>query len=111
MISRIPFKNTEISFSLSGQGPVLIWLHGFMEDKSIWKKQIEYFDGYCTNLCVDLLGHGESGSVALEHDMELQAEVVLRILDVLKMNSVVLVGHSMGGYIGCLLYTSPSPRD
>ena len=103
MISRVPFKNTEISFSLSGQGPVIVWLHGFMENKSIWKKQLEYFDTYCTNLCVDLLGHGESGNVALEHDMELQAEVVLKTLEVLKMNSVVLVGHSMGGYIGLAL--------
>ena len=104
------FQNTEVFYTLSGKGPVLVWLHGFMEGKSIWKEQLEYFDRFTTNICIDLLGHGKTGSLIGEesHTMELQAKSVLSVLDQLQITIFSVVGHSMGGYIGlCLLDCCP----
>ena len=88
--------NVQVSYSITGKGPVVVWLHGFLEDKSIWQGQLNVFDTLATNICIDLLGHGQTNCVREEHSMELQAQMVIRVLDELGV---------------CLLYTSPSPRD
>ena len=108
--SNIFFQSTQISYTFSGSGPVVVWLHGFMEDKSIWQGQLETFDQSTTNICIDLLGHGATGSVMSKeaHTMELQAEAVLSVLNKLEINTFSIVGHSMGGYVGlCLLAMCP----
>lgn len=89
---------------------MVVWLHGFMEDKSIWQGQLENFDQSTTNICIDLLGHGGTGSVISKelHTMELQAKAVLSVLNKLEINTFSIVGHSMGGYVGlCLLAMCP----
>ncbi len=64
------------------------------------------WDGYITVLSknyrvitIDLLGHGETECLGYVHVMEDQADVVFAVLLQLKIRKVVLVGHSMGGYV------------
>ena len=55
---------------------------------------------------VDLPGHGKSeGKSKLSIDE--YSNDIIDFLDAMDLKKVCLVGHSMG----CLLYTSPSPRD
>ncbi|WP_010178864.1 alpha/beta fold hydrolase [Aquimarina agarilytica] len=96
---KIGYKNIQIGYTVSGKGPAVVWLHGFMESKSIWTSQITFFDHYFTNICVDLLGHGESGNLCLVHSMEMQAEAVKEVLLYLKIKEFAIIGHSMGGYV------------
>ena len=110
MVNQVSFENTEVSYTISGKGPVVVWLHGFMEDKSIWQGQLIIFDAITTNICIDLLGHGKTGNIVSEdiYSMELQAKVVLTVLNKLQIDTFSIVGHSMGGYVGlCLLKSSP----
>lgn len=100
---KIPFKETEVVFTVSGAGPAIVWLHGFLESKEIWKKQLTYFNSKFTNICIDLLGHGKTGCCLQEYSMELQAEAVACVLAHLKISSFSIVGHSMGGYVALAL--------
>lgn len=100
---KIPFKETEVVFTVSGTGPTIVWLHGFLESKEMWKKQLAYFNSKFTNICIDLLGHGKTGCCLQEHTMELQAEAVASVLAHLKISSFSLIGHSMGGYVALAL--------
>lgn len=100
---QIPFKGTKINYSISGSGPVIIWLHGFLESKHIWNKQQAFFDFKYTNVCIDLLGHGGSGNVSEIHSMALQADAVKNVIQQLKINTFSIIGHSMGGYVGLIL--------
>lgn len=105
MEHKVLYENTEVSYSLSGKGPVVVWLHGFMEDKSIWGGQLSTFDNFTTNICIDLLGHGETGDVLGSdiYTMELQSKLVLAVLSQLGIDVFSIIGHSMGGYVGLFL--------
>ncbi len=100
---KIAYKNIQIGYSVSGQGPAIVWLHGFMENKSIWNLQTRFFDTHFTNICIDLLGHGDTGSLCMIHSMEMQAEAVKEVLYHLKISDFAVVGHSMGGYVALAL--------
>jgi len=100
---KISFKETEIYFEVSGKGPAIVWLHGFLESKEIWSKQTSYFNSKFTNICIDLLGHGQSACLTQNHSIEIQAKVVEAVLSYLKIQKFAVVGHSMGGYIALSL--------
>lgn len=98
-MQHICFKNTKVNYTVTGKGPVLVWLHGFLEDLNIWHKQIDFFNNTHTNICVDLLGHGKTGVVSGVHTPVLQAQMVCAVLQALKVEKCSIVGHSMGGYV------------
>ena len=50
-------------------------------------------------LALDLPGHGESENLGYVHTMEEMAEVLRSLLRTQKLRKVVLIGHSMGGYV------------
>jgi len=54
-------------------------------------------------ICIDLLGHGETGNLGYIHSMEDQANMVKFVLDHLKLEKYILIGHSMGGYVSLAL--------
>ena len=51
-------------------------------------------------IAIDLLGHGATECLGYIHTMEDQADMVQSVLQELKIRKTVLIGHSMGGYIG-----------
>lgn len=64
------------------------------------------WDEYATTLSkryrvvrIDLPGHGKSDCQGYVHSMELMAECVKAVLEHLNLRRVLLVGHSMGGYV------------
>ena len=98
----IKYKGAKIHFSAVGDGDKipLILLHGFLEDSLIWKPMLKVLQKDRQVICIDLPGHGRSEGVSEVHSMDLMAEVVKKILEHLKIESVSLAGHSMGGYVG-----------
>ncbi|HBK82149.1 MAG TPA: alpha/beta hydrolase, partial [Flavobacterium sp.] len=93
------FKNTKISYSDTGSGSAVVLLHGFLENKSMWQAQIPVLSKTNRIIAIDLLGHGATDCIGYMHTMEDMAAVVLHVLKELKIRKVVLVGHSMGGYV------------
>ena len=93
------FKNTKISYSDQGKGTAVVLLHGFLENKSMWNAFIPELSIRNRVIAIDLLGHGETECLGYVHTMEDQADMVHSVLQELKIRKVVLIGHSMGGYI------------
>ena len=93
------FKNTTINFTDQGKGTAVVLLHGFLENKLMWKAFIPELSKRNRVITIDLLGHGATECLGYIHTMEDQADMVQSILQELKIRKVVLIGHSMGGYI------------
>ncbi len=94
------FDGKRIRYSDEGSGDVLVLLHGFIERIEIWKEFSEHLSKQFRVICIELPGHGESEVIASVQTMELMADMVSEILQKLQIKSVVMVGHSMGGYVG-----------
>ena len=93
------YKNTKISYSDSGKGNVVLLLHGFLEDATMWKNAILHLEKRYRVIAVDLLGHGKSECYGYVHTMEDQADMLFALISDLRLRKVSLIGHSMGGYV------------
>ncbi|WP_345991715.1 alpha/beta hydrolase [Chryseobacterium sp. Chry.R1] len=88
-----------LNFEKTGNGKeILVLLHGFMENLSIWSDMEPHLSKNFTLLKIDLPGHGKSEILADVHTMELMADEVKKVLNDQKLEKVHLLGHSMGGY-------------
>ena len=103
MEKSLSFKNIKISYTDSGKGPVVVLLHGFLENKRMWKEIVPKVSNTNRVLAIDLLGHGQTDCLGYVHSMELMAEVVLAVLKLLRIRKITIIGHSMGGYVSLAL--------
>ncbi len=79
--------------------PTLLFIHGVLNDHSVWILQTRYFAHHGFNvLAVDLPGHGKSEGNS-PCSVEAAAEFVLALLDAVGVKKAALVGHSWGSLI------------
>lgn len=95
----LTYEKKNIFYSISGQGNALILLHGFLETHHIWDEFSENLSQKFTVICPDLPGFGGTDVFSDTHTMEFMAVIVKQILDHENIDSCVLLGHSMGGYV------------
>lgn len=93
------YKNSTISFLDQGNGTVVVLLHGFLENSNMWKALVPELAKKNRVICIDLLGHGQTDCLSYVHTMEAMADAIHHVLHELKLRKVILVGHSMGGYV------------
>ncbi len=98
-MKNILYKNTKISYTDSGKGAAIVFLHGFLENKEMWTEYVSLFSEKFRVITIDLLGHGESDCLGYVHSMEENANVVQEVLKDLKIQKTTILGHSMGGYV------------
>jgi pimeloyl-ACP methyl ester carboxylesterase len=103
------YKARKIFYQITGNGPAIVLLHGFMESSDIWKNYIRKLSDSFTVLTIDLPGHGRSESISEIHSMDLMADAVNQTIRSAGINSCILVGHSMGGYV-TLAFAEKHPR-
>jgi len=99
----IKFKSINISFSDEGKGKAIVFLHGFLGAKEVWKPFSEMLSKTQRVITIDLLGHGGTDCLSYVHTMEEMAEAVQAVLTHLKLRKYFLVGHSLGGYVSLAL--------
>ncbi len=99
-MKNILYKNTKISYTDSGEGNAIVLLHGFLENKKMWKDYVSFFSNQYRIITIDLLGHGESDCLGYIHSMEDNARAVYEVLEYLQIKKTTILGHSMGGYVG-----------
>ncbi len=97
----IEANNLNICYHDEGpiDAPVIIFIHGFPLNKSIWDQQIENFQANYRVIAYDIRGHGGSEAGSEEFTIELFADDLLSFMDTLQINQAMLCGLSMGGYI------------
>lgn len=88
-----------IFYMVKGQGYAVVFLHGFLEDHSIWNDFSDQLQKKFTCICIDLPGFGKSDVFDESHPMDFMAIKVKEVLDKEQLGKCILVGHSMGGYV------------
>jgi pimeloyl-ACP methyl ester carboxylesterase len=90
----------EISYSVYGEGsPALVFVHGWSCDQTYWKYQVHEFAKNYTVVTIDYAGHGRSGAVRENFTMESFGDDVAAVVNTLRLDQIILIGHSMGGYV------------
>ena len=97
----ITVNNHTISYTDEGpdNAPVIILIHGFPLNKSMWNKQVEALIETYRVIAYDVRGHGNSTSGTDDFTIELFVTDLIRLMDALKIEKAMLCGLSMGGYI------------
>ena len=97
-VQRLTVNGVSLAVEVRGDGPAVLFIHGYPLDRSIWTHQLAALDGW-SSVAPDLRGMGQSDAPDLGYSMETYAADLAALLDLLGLGEVVLVGHSMGGYV------------
>jgi len=92
-------ENHDVSLKIRDKDTETVWvfLHGWGGSKSVWEqvcKQIPF-----TSVTVDLPGFGQSDDLSEPWSIADYRDTVVAIVQKLKVDNIVLVGHSFGGQI------------
>ncbi len=107
----VVYEGTEIHYTIDGKGLPVMLLHGFAESHHIWQQQKEILKDRFMVITPDIPGTGKS--TALIHSsvtMDDYAQAIKKIVAAEKIDRLVMIGHSMGGYI-TLAYHDLFPAD
>lgn len=89
-----------IHYRVEGGGsPAIVLVHGWAGDGSLWAGQVTELGARYTVVTIDLAGHGASGRNRAAWTVPAFAEDVRAVIEKLDLRRVVLVGHSMSGYV------------
>lgn len=92
-------KPERLSYTESGRGLPVVLLHGFPLNAAIWhKQQLDLGDRFRV-ITPDLRGHGRSPVPKDGYEMESMAGDILAMLDSMRIQQAMILGHSMGGYV------------
>lgn len=79
--------------------PTAIFIHGVLNDHSVWILQTRYFAHHGWNvLAPDLPGHGKSGGDP-PASVEAAADAILALMEAAGLDKAALIGHSFGALI------------
>jgi lipase len=96
---RVPGE-VELAIWRAGEGPdPVVCLHGITAQHRAFNAAARYLGPTRGLVGVDLRGRGDSGKPESGYGLEKHAADVVRVLDHLGLESAVLVGHSMGGFV------------
>jgi len=99
----IEYKSIPIYYTDDGEGSVVVLLHGFLSNSTMWSDLVLKLNQKKRIICIDLLGHGRTDCLGYIHSMELMAEAVSAVLNHLKIDLYSIIGHSLGGYVALAL--------
>ena len=97
-LQRITVNGVNLAVEVRGEGPPVLFIHGYPLDRTIWRHQIDSLEGF-RRIAPDLRGMGQSDAPDLGYSMSIYAADLVALLDVFGVEDVVLCGLSMGGYV------------
>ncbi len=87
------------SFSIEGDGPPIILVHGLGLNYEMWERQILDLTEQFTILRYDLLGHGLTPEPTGELSIARFVDQLTKLIEFVNFNNFALVGFSLGGII------------
>jgi pimeloyl-ACP methyl ester carboxylesterase len=98
---RIVINKLAVSYNDHGpdDAPVIIFIHGFPLNKSMWKIQMNALKENYRVVAYDIRGHGDSDPGIDDFFIELFVNDLLRLMEKLGIKKSILCGLSLGGYI------------
>ena len=99
MIDRVAsVDGVELAYEVHGTGrPALVFVHGWACDRSYWDRQAAALRRKFKTVAIDLAGHGASGLERESWTIAAFGSDVAAVVNDVGLDSMVLVGHSMGG--------------
>lgn len=93
-------NGVRLAYTLCGQGADVVFLHGWMCNRTFWKRQCRELAGRNFRcLAIDFRGHGDSEAPGGGYSVEQLAGDVSALMTTLETGPAVIVGHSMGGMV------------
>ena len=86
-----------LAYEDAGKGPVVVLLHGFAEDSTVWKHQVAHLSAHYRVIAPDWPGSGLS-PLGTPPSMEHFATLLHGLLAHASIERCCVIGHSMGGY-------------
>ncbi|KAI0132850.1 Alpha/Beta hydrolase protein [Xylariales sp. AK1849] len=80
-------------------GAEILFIPGWRQTAAQWRKQVEYFQVNHHVTTYDHRGHGESEKPESGYTVALLAQDLKDLIDVLDLNNLIVVGHSMGSSV------------
>ena len=97
-------ENREIAYVEEGKGPyTLVMVHGLGSYLPVYTKLINELQGDYRCIALDLPNYGKSGRGDYAFSMSFFAETLDAFIKELKLEKVILVGHSMGSQVALTL--------
>lgn len=98
MTQHLAVNGTATAVDIHGDGPSLLFIHGFPFDRTMWRHLMATLTGW-RRVAPDLRGMGLSDVAGRGYFMSDYADDMVRLLDILKIDQTVVAGLSMGGYV------------
>ncbi len=102
----------ELAYERQGEGPAIVLIHGFGSSRVQNWKSTGWYGGLTgagfSLVAMDCRGHGESGKPHDEaaYGHERMAEDVVAVMRACALTQALILGYSMGGFIGLRLLAS-----
>jgi len=97
-----PVKYTTIhgyrrAYVKAGSGPAILLIHGIGDSSDTWRPVLKELTKHHMVIAPDLLGHGRSEKPRADYSIAAYANGMRDLLSVLDVDTVTVVGHSLGG--------------
>ncbi len=99
----------KLYYEIHGKGEPIIFSHGWLDDCSVWKPQVEMLASDHTVITYDIRGHGRSDKPKGNYSFKTLINDLSAIIEVLKLEKVALAGFSLGGALS-LEYALQNPE-
>lgn len=101
-------NEVELYYDLQGEGEPIVFIHGLLDDSSVWNAQIELFTANYRVITYDLRGHGRSDKPKGNYSIQTLADDLYALMNELNLEKAMIVGHSEGGMVA-ILFTLDHP--
>jgi pimeloyl-ACP methyl ester carboxylesterase len=92
-----------LHFFEKGQGPTILFLHGFCESGEMWRNLADSLSTQYRVICPDLPGFGNSPFPQSIQNLEEIAEQLEGWMQEVQLHNPIVLGHSLGGYVALAL--------
>ncbi|PWA08040.1 2-succinyl-6-hydroxy-2,4-cyclohexadiene-1-carboxylate synthase [Pueribacillus theae] len=98
-------NNLNLHVEMEGSGSPLLLLHGFTGSSHTWKPFIPFLSKKHTVIAIDMIGHGKSDAPhdPARYTLEKAADDTIALLDKMNIQTIHLLGYSMGGRLALMI--------
>jgi pimeloyl-ACP methyl ester carboxylesterase/uncharacterized RmlC-like cupin family protein len=98
-MQEIPTNGTTLHVRIGGSGPAVVLLHGYGETGDMWAPLTSDLTRDYTVIVPDLRGMGLSALATDGFSKKNQAEDIAGVMDALRLQQAVIVGHDIGNMV------------
>jgi len=82
----------------AGEGIPVVFIHGFCENKEIWRDFVQPLSQKARVIVIDLPGFGDNPELTAPVTVADFAEAIFHFLQQKGVERCIMIGHSLGGY-------------